>query len=102
MKRFLQLAIFGFCVAFSVSAAYNVLSDNAEVERMAALVACGEDGAASSGEQRRASEGCRAQMTRLERTPFGQTFEFATAKRSAGVRCEREFVLAGEYTCKLR
>ncbi|XXX71609.1 hypothetical protein WMF30_28575 [Sorangium sp. So ce134] len=102
MKRFVQLALFALCVAFSVSAAYNVFSDNAEVERMAALVACGEDGGAGAPEPRRPSEGCRAQMTRLERTPFGQTFEFTTAKRTVDVRCERAFVLAGAYSCKLR
>ncbi|KYF66813.1 hypothetical protein [Sorangium cellulosum] len=102
MKRFVQLALFALCVAFSASAAYNVFSDNAAVERTAALVACGEDAAAGAPEGRRASDGCRAQMTRLERTPFGQTFEFTTAKRTVDVRCERAFVLAGEYRCKLR
>ncbi|WP_437901326.1 hypothetical protein [Sorangium sp. So ce124] len=102
MKRFGQLALFALCVAFSVSAVYNVVSDNADVERRAALVACGEDGAASAPEPRRPSAGCRAQMTRLERTPFGQTFEFTTAKRTVDVRCERALVFAGEYSCKLR
>lgn len=102
MKRFVQLALFVLCVAFSASAVYNVFSDNADVERTAALVACGEDTAAGAPEGRRASDGCRARMTRLERTPFGQTFEFTTAKRTVDVRCERAFVLAGEYGCKLR
>ncbi|WP_437738496.1 hypothetical protein [Sorangium sp. So ce1335] len=100
MKRFLQLAIFVLCVAFSASVAYNVFSDNADVERMAALVACGEEAGAPEG--RRASDGCRARMTRLERTPFGQTFEFTTAKRTVDVRCERALVLVGEHRCKLR
>ncbi|MGK3962406.1 hypothetical protein WMF38_56030 [Sorangium sp. So ce118] len=102
MKRFVQLAIFVLCVAFSASAAYNVFSDNADVERRAALVACGEEAAPGAPEGRRASDGCRAQVTRLERTPFGQTFEFTTAKRTVDVRCERALVLAGEYGCKLR
>ncbi|WP_437604105.1 hypothetical protein [Sorangium sp. So ce590] len=102
MKRFIQLALFALCVAFSFSAAYNVFSDNAEVERSAALVACGEDGGSLAPDPRRAGGDCRAQMTRLERTPFGQTFEFTTAKRTVGVRCERALVLAGEYSCKLR
>ncbi|MGK3993396.1 hypothetical protein [Sorangium sp. So ce1024] len=102
MKRFVQLAIFALCVAFSASAVYNVVSDNADVERMAALVACGEDTAAGAAEGRRPSDGCAARVTRLERTPFGQTFELTTAKRTVDVRCERAFVLAGEYRCKLR
>ncbi|MGK4004327.1 hypothetical protein WMF31_16960 [Sorangium sp. So ce1036] len=102
MKRFVQLLVFGLCVVFSVSAAYNVFSDNAAVERRAALVACGGDGAAGAPARRAEGEGCRAQMTRMERTPFGQTFEFTTAKRTVDVRCERAFVLLGEYTCRLR
>ena len=55
----------------------------------------GRAGAAPRG------EGCRRRMTRLERTPFGQTFEFTTAKRAVDVRCERALVFAGEYSCKL-
>ncbi|WP_437642129.1 hypothetical protein [Sorangium sp. So ce854] len=102
MKRFVQLALFVLCVAFSASAVYNVFSDNADVERRAALVACGEDTAAGAPEGRRPSADCRARMTRLERTPFGQTFEFTTAKRTVDVRCERAFVLAGEHRCELR
>ena len=91
MKRFLQIAIFLLCVLFSVAAVYNVVSDNAEVERMASAVACGDQGAR-----------CSPQMTRLERTPFAQTFEYVTAKRTVGVRCSRAFVMVGEYSCALR
>lgn len=91
MKRFVQLAIFLLCIVFSAAAVYNVFSDNAAVERMASGVACGDQGAA-----------CSPQMTRLERTPFAQTFEFVTAKRTVGVRCARSFVLVGEYACALR
>lgn len=102
MKRFVQLLLFGLCVVFSVSAAYNVFSDNAEVERRAALVACGEDSAKGAPARGSEGNGCRAHLTRMERTPFGQTFEFTTAKRAVDVRCERAFVLLGEYTCRLR
>lgn len=94
--------VFGLCVAFSISAVYNVFSDNADVERMAAAAACaGDSGDGAAGKQR-ASGGCRPQMTRMQRTPFGQTFEFTAAQRTVEVRCERAFVLAGEYTCKRR
>jgi hypothetical protein len=102
VRRLIQLVIFGLCVAFSVSAVYNVFSDNADVERMAAHAACaGGSGAGVAGKQA-ASGGCRPQMTRLQRTPFGQTFEFTTTQRAVEVRCERAFVLAGEYSCKVR
>ncbi len=91
MKRAGQISIFVLCVAFSVGAVVNVMMDNADVERAAAAVACGEQGPS-----------CRAQVTRLERTPFGQTFEMVTAKRTVDVVCRRAFVMAGEYACKLR
>jgi len=91
MKRLSQTLL--ALVLFFVSAAgiYNVVADNAEVTRMAEGVACGGD----------AANVCRAQMTRMERTPFAQTFEFATAKRKVDVRCSRAFVFAGEYACAL-
>ncbi|MDI3290420.1 hypothetical protein [Polyangium sp. 15x6] len=91
MKRAGQITIFVLCVLFSVSAAVNVMADNSEVERAAAAVACGEQG-----------PNCRAQVTRLERTPFGQTFEMVTPKRTVDVVCRRAFVMVGEHACKLR
>ena len=103
MKRFVQLMIFGLCLAFSVAAVYNVFSDNADVERMAGFVACDQSGDANAGGVPAVSDsGCRPHITRLEKTPFGQTFEFATAKRTVGVRCQRSFVIVGKYTCKVQ
>jgi hypothetical protein len=90
VKRALQLSLFLLCVVFSLSSVYNVFSDNTEVEQRARAVACGEQGASCSAS---------AKVTRLARTPFGQTFEFATPKRTAGVRCVRALVLVGEYSC---
>ena len=91
MKRAGQTIVFLLCVVFSVASAVNVFSDNTEVERMAAAVACGEQG-----------PNCRAQVTRLERTPFGQTFGMQTSKRSLDVVCRRSAIMVGEYNCKLR
>lgn len=91
MKRASQILIFLVCVGFTVSAAYNVFSDNAEVERMGRAVACGDEGAT-----------CAATMTRLSRTPFGQAMEFNTRKRAVGVKCVRSLVLVGEYRCELQ
>lgn len=91
MKRAVQLSFFAVCLIFSAGAVYNVFSDNVEVEQRARAVACGDQGAS-----------CSPQMTRMERTPFGQTFEFVTAKRTVSVRCTRGLVLAGGYACGLR
>jgi hypothetical protein len=91
MRRWSQTAIFLACVFFSVTAAYNVMSDNIEVERMATEVACGDQGAT-----------CRAQKASMSRTPFAQVFEYVTPKRTVGVRCTRAFVMVGEYACVLR
>jgi hypothetical protein len=91
MKRAGQISLFVLCVAFSVGAVFNVLADNADVERMAAAVACGEQGPS-----------CRAQLTRLERTPVGQTFGMVTPKRTVDVVCRRALLMVGEYSCSLR
>jgi hypothetical protein len=93
MRRGIQSAIFVACVLFSVAGAYNVMSDNADVESLAQATACGDGKAA-----------CKAQKTFMERTPLAQTFEFATgaAGKKVSVRCARAFVLAGEYTCATR
>ncbi len=52
MRRALQSTFFFLCVLFSVAGAYNVMSDNADVEHLAESTACGGDGAT-----------CRAQKT---------------------------------------
>ena len=89
-RRAGRIAVFLFCVFFSVTAAINVMADNAEVQRMAEGVACGD------------AAGCRARMTRMERTPIAQTFGYSTGKRNVEVRCARAFVLVGDYRCELR
>lgn len=91
MKRAGQVLFFLVCVLFTITAVYNVMSDNAEVLALASASAC--RGEAST---------CRAQMTSMERTPFGQTFELATPKRKVEVRCVRALVLVGDYACTLR
>ncbi len=96
MRRTFQSGVFLLCVIFSVAGAYNVMSDNAEVERLAQEVACGAGGAKAP------AAACKAQKTRMERTPFAQTFDFATAKRQVTVRCARSAVLVGDYACELR
>jgi hypothetical protein len=96
MKRWLQSSVFVLCVLFSAAGAYNVLSDNAEVERLAEEAACG------GGVGKAAQLGCTAKKTMMERTPLAQTFEFATTKKQVTVRCARAAVFVGDYACELR
>jgi hypothetical protein len=83
----LQLLI----VCAVIAGLYNVFADSAEVERMAMVTACEGQG-----------PGCRAQMTRWERLPIGQTFDMATSRGSKIVKCHREYYLIGDYRCALR
>ena len=82
-------SLFGLALILAcVAGFYNVLSDNFEVTRMAQQAAC-EDAVA-----------CRAQMTAYLRTPIAQSFDFATPKRpSVHVRCVREWIFVGAYSC---
>lgn len=91
MKRAFQTGVFLLCVIASAAGMYNVMADNAEVERLAQQTACGDEGAS-----------CKAQKTFMERSPIAQTFDFVTAKRKVSVRCSRAFVLVGDYACALR
>lgn len=84
------------CIAVSVAGAYNVFSDNAEVKAQAEQVACKDR---PCGTQK--AKATVAVMTRLERSPFSQTFTFATPPNGAEtqVRCQRSAVFVGPYRC---
>ena len=90
MRRYLSVSVFVLCIVISVLGMINVFADNADVIRMASEVACGDQG-----------KECRAQMTRMERTPFSQTFEIVTPKRTVDVRCRRAAIFLGDYACAL-
>ena len=99
MRRWLQNSLGVLLIVASVLGVYNVASDNAEVEALAKEAACG------GGVGKPSQLGCTAQKTMMERTPFGQTFEFATNNKkqaSVTVKCRRSAVLVGEYACELR
>lgn len=77
------------CVVLTALSAYNVLSDNQEVEALA----------------KRSAPACAAgcSMTRIDRSPFAQEFQFSTSKgQTVGVRCARAAVLVGAYGCATR
>jgi hypothetical protein len=72
-----------------VVALYDWVCDNLDVVRMAEQEACADE-----------APGCRATMTLLMRTPFTQSFEFATGRRPhVHVACKREWILIGAYKC---
>ncbi|MDW8252208.1 MAG: hypothetical protein RMJ98_23165 [Myxococcales bacterium] len=77
------------CVVVTGLGIRNVIADNQEVEVLAkkSSPAC--------------SQGCS--LTRIDRTPFAQEFQFSAAKgETSVVRCTRSAVLVGDYTCQPR
>jgi hypothetical protein len=67
---------------------YNLYSSNDTVIAQAEGVACG-------------GKGC-VRLIRAERSAFAQTFTFQISLQppaTAGIRCERSYVLLGPYTC---
>lgn len=104
MKRAVQLLVFGLCVVFTVGAIVNVFADNTEVEKLAKEVAC-EGAPAKPGTKPAASAPgdlqCTMSMTRMSRTPFGQSFEFTGRGLTRRIKCTRSAVLFGEYACSV-
>lgn len=89
MKRAASVAFLLLCIVVSSTGAYNVFSDNADVRKAAADVACKEKKCGVGG----------ASMTREDRSPFAQTFLYATAGGSIDVRCMRAAIFVGAYSC---
>lgn len=102
MRRWMSSSLGFLLIVASVVGVYNVASDNADVERLAQEAACG------GGTGKPAQLGCTAQKTKMVRTPWEQSFDFATSvpatKKSAtvSVRCMRSAVLVGTYSCEAR
>jgi hypothetical protein len=84
MSRYARLALAIACVVVSVAALLNVFANNDEVLAKAKQVACGD-------------QSCS--LTRMDRTPFAQTFELHTTRSAISVRCARSAIFFGEYTC---
>ena len=94
LPRFLFLAL---CLGVTALGAINTYGDNSSVLAAAKVAACG------------AGAECSFQLLRQERSPFAQRFGFQVSQNvkgrektaSADVECSREYVLLGEYHCKL-
>lgn len=102
MKRWWSNSLGAFLIGASALGVYNVVADNAYVESMAKEVACG------GGVGKTARATCTAHKSQMVRTPWDQSFEFATTDAatkktaSVNVRCARDLILLGEYGCELR
>jgi hypothetical protein len=90
MRRARTLLLYALCIGGLICSVNNVYSDNADVLRMAQQTACDGQGT-----------GCRAQMTRLARSPISQTFDLVTPQRTVTVRCVRSLYLVGSYSCSV-
>ena len=80
LKSFIVLT----CVVVSVAGMVNVFSDNAEVVAKAKDIGCPRPA---------------CNLTRMERNPFAQTFEFQSTVGTIGVKCVRSGIFFGEYGC---
>jgi hypothetical protein len=90
MKRAASIAFLVLCIAVSFCGFYNVLSDNADVRKAAAELACKEKKCAPGG----------AAMVREDRNPFAQSFTYSTGQGQLNVRCMRAAIFVGDYACK--
>jgi hypothetical protein len=89
VKKAASVLFLLLCIAVSVAGAYNVFSDNADVRAQAEELACKE----------KKCGGKAAALTRLERSPFAQSFTFATPNGDISVRCVRSAIFVGAYGC---
>ena len=79
------------CLGATVLGLINVYGDSSEVERLAETAACG-------------APGCAAQQVGGSRTPLAHQYTYQLdlkTTRTRTVECQREYVLAGDYTCTL-
>jgi hypothetical protein len=89
MKRAASIVFLVLCIVVSLCGFYNVLSDNADVRKAAADVACRDKKCGPGG----------AAMVREERNPFAQSFTYSTGAGQVNVRCMRAAIFVGEYAC---
>ena len=80
LKSFFILSV----VVASVAGMVNVFSDNADVVAKAKEIGCPRPACT---------------LTRMERTPFAQTFEFQSTLGTVGVKCIRSSIFFGDYGC---
>ena len=83
-RSYLRSFVILACVVVSVAGIINVFSDNAEIVAKAKEIGCPRP---------------VCNLTRMERTPFAQTFEFQSTAGTIGVKCARANIFFGDYAC---
>lgn len=73
------------CLGLAALSVRNVYGDSSEVETLARQQASCPEG--------------HCQLSRVERSPFGQSFEFRQQGALVMVRCARSGLLIGPYEC---
>lgn len=107
MKRAAKVVVFLLCVGFVVAAIVNVFGDHTEVEKLAKEIACdaapSKPAAPPAGKPAAATAAapglCALAMTRMSRTPFGQSYEYTGSNSTRRIRCTRSLIFVGEYAC---
>lgn len=91
MKRAIRYALAVSLVVITTWMAYdNVLSDLAPIQDMAEKAAC---------TVKKCDE--RHGMTRLSRTPIGQSFSYTWKDGTVNVSCHRAYYVVGERACSV-
>ena len=68
----------------------NALADEPQLETTVHEVACGDRGAT-----------CALRVRASERSALGRTWWFQLDQEPVAVRCERQYLVLGDYACKL-
>lgn len=83
-------------LTLTVCGLINVYGDNSDVQGTAEEIAC-------------SGQACSPKLIQLERTVLAQTFTFDTHSResrgaggTAVVKCQRQFIFVGGYSCHSR
>ena len=88
---FWTLVVLGLLAACGLGI-YNVVRDDADVQMLAEAAACEGEG-----------PGCAVERLAGERGALAETFEMLNGRQEVlRVRCARQQVVLGEYTCKVR
>ena len=88
MKKLMTGLLAFMCLALGLSSYEYVLTDFTAAQADAETAAC---------TVKKCDE--RHGMTRLDRSPFGQTFEFTWRNGTVTVHCLRKFWIAGDRAC---
>jgi len=88
LRFLIELLISGIFLGAFVMALYNVFGVSIEVDGLARETACQGQGPT-----------CKAQFTMWERTPIAHSLQMHTPAGTTSVRCQREYILYGPWSC---